>query len=131
VKALSDLLSEHEGPLTADFQRVYGLRLIDAVRSRSEAELLDLIQWLPPGCALHAARAGKPELFDWSTTDDLILGVANLLMHNTYVTAQVQSPKKLKVPKLIPGPRGDSKSSGGNNQDMNAIARGFLNSQKG
>lgn len=130
VKTLSDVLAKHEGALTADFQRVYGLRLIDAVNARDLDELLNLIQWLPSGSAFHADRDGKPELFGWTPTEDLILGVANLLMHNTYVTAQVQSPKKLKTPKPIPGPRGDTKSSG-EKQDMNAIARGFLNAQKG
>lgn len=129
MKALSDLLSEHEGPLTADFQRVYGLRLIDAVRSLSWDELLDLIRWLPPGSAMHAAREGSDGLFTWTPTQDLLLGIANLLSYNTYTTAQVQSPKKLPVPKPIPGPR-DKKSSG-SKQDMNAIARGFLNAQKG
>lgn len=127
---MSDLLSAYEGPLTADFQRVYGLRLIDAVRSRTWDELLDLVQWLPPGSALHSAREGKPGLFAWTHTDDLILGVANLLMHNTYATIQVQSPKKIKAPKPIPGPRGDTKSSG-DKQDANAIARAFLDAQGG
>lgn len=130
MKALSDLLSEFEGPLTADFQRVYGLRLIDAVRSRSWDELLDLIRWLPPGSAMHSVREGKPGLFNWTATEDLLLGIANLVLHNTYTVAQVQSPKKLKIPKPIPSPRGDTKS-GGDNRDANAIARGFLNAQKG
>lgn len=129
MKALSDLLDEYEGPLTADFQRVYGLRLIDAVRLRTWDELLDLIKWLPPGSAMHSAREGKPGLFQWTATQDLLLGIANLVLHNTYTTAQVQSPKKLKVPKPIPSPHG-TKSSG-DNQDANAIARGLLNAQKG
>lgn len=116
--------------MTADFQRVYGLRLIDAVRSRTWDELLDLIQWLPPGSALSSAREGKPGLFAWTHTDDLILGVANLLMHNTYATIQVQSRKQLKAPKPIPGPRGDTKSSG-DKQDANAIARALLDAQEG
>jgi hypothetical protein len=130
VKALSDLLEEYEGPLTADFQRVYNLRLIDAVRSRTWDELLDLIRWLPPGSAMHSARQGKPGLFTWTATEDLLLGIANLVLHNTYTTAQVQSAKKLPVPKTIPSPHGDTKSSG-DKQDANAIARGFLNAQKG
>lgn len=130
MKALSDLISEFEGPLTADFQRVYGLRLEDAVWSRSWDEMLDLIRWLPPGSAVQSAREGKPGLFNWSATEDLLLGIANLVLHNTYTTAQVQSAKKLPVPKPIPSPRGDTKSSG-DKQDANAIARGFLNSQKG
>ena len=130
MKALSDLLDEYEGPLTADFQRVYGLRLIDAVRFRTWDELLDLIKWLPPGSAIESAREGNDSIFMWTATEDFLLGIANLVLFNTYTTAQVQSPRKLKVPKPIPSPRGDTKSSG-NRQDMNAIARGFLNAQKG
>lgn len=120
--------------MTADFQRVYGLRLMDAVRSRTWDELLDLITWLPNGSAFQASQEAKGDtkkaraLFDWTPTEDILLGIANLVLHNTYVTAQVQSPKKLKVPKPIPSPRGDTKSSG-DKQDMNAIARGFLNAQ--
>ena len=130
MKALSDLLEEYEGPLTADFQRVYGLRLVSAVRSRSLDELLDLIRWLPPGSALHSAREGKPGLFMWTPSEDLLLGIANLVLHNTYTTAQVQSPRKLKAPKSIPSPRGESKSNG-DKQDANAIARALLEAQKG
>ena len=130
MKVLSDLLEEYEGPLTADFQRTYNLRLIDAVRSRTWDELLDLIKWLPPGSAMHSAREGKPGLFTWTPTEDLLLGIANLVLHNTYTSAQVQSARKLPVPKPIPSPHGDTKSSG-DKQDMNAIARGFLNAQKG
>ena len=130
AKAMSDLLAEFEGPLTADFQRVYGLRLEEAVKLRSWDELLSLINWLPPGSALHSAREGKPGLFTWTPAEDLLLSIANLVMHNTYATIQVQSPKKIKPPKTIPGPRGDSKSSG-DRQDANAIARGLLNAQEG
>jgi hypothetical protein len=129
VKALSDLLSEFEDPLTADFQRVYGLRLEDAVRDREVDEILSLVKWLPPGSALHASRSGKPGLLLWTPTEDLLLGIANLVLNNTYVTAQSQSTKKIKVPKSIPSPRGDKTT--GDRQDMNAIARGFLDAQKG
>lgn len=66
----------------------------------------------------------------WTQTEDLLLGVANLVMNNTYTTAQVQSARKLKAPSPISSPRGDTKSNG-DKQDMNAIARGFLNSQEG
>jgi hypothetical protein len=130
VKVLSDLLDEYEGPLTADFQRVYNLRLIDAVRSRTWDELLDLVKWLPPGSAMHSAREGNPGLFTWTPAEDILLGIANLIQVNTHATIQVQSRKTIKGPKPIPSPRGDTKSSG-DKQDMNAIARGFLNAQKG
>jgi hypothetical protein len=130
VKALSDLLTEFEGPLTADFQRVYGLRLEEAVSSRSWDELLSLINWLPPGSAMHAAREGKPGLFTWTPAEDLLLSIVNLVMYNTYATIQVQTPKKIKTPKSIPGPRGDLKSSG-DKQDAGAIARGLLDAQEG
>ncbi len=130
MKVLSQLLTEYEGPLTADFQRVYSLRLIDAVWSRTWDELLDLIRWLPSGSAFVSAREGNPGLFSWTATDDLLLGLINLVQHNTYVTAQTQSTKKIKAPKPIPGPRGDSKSSG-EKQDANAIAKALLDAQKG
>lgn len=116
--------------MTADFQRVYGLRLISAVKGRTFDELADLIKWLPSGSAFHAAQASNPKLFGWSATEDMLLGIMNLIVHQTYVIAQVQSPKKIPVPKSIVGPRGDQKASA-DKQDMNTIARGFLDAQKG
>lgn len=85
---------------------------------------------MPPGSAFQASRDGKPELFSWTQNEDLLLALANLLLYNTHTTAQVASTKKIKAPKMIPSPRGDTKSSG-DKQDLNAIARKFLDAQKG
>lgn len=137
ARALSDILTAHEGPLTADFQRVYGLRLVSAVTDRDESELLDLVQWLPRGSATHAAIEARGDgskaraLFGWTPVEDLTLGLVNLIAHQTYVLAQVNSPKKIQAPQPVPGPRG-STPNGPKRSDASAIARGLLaQAQKG
>lgn len=135
MRTLADFLEEYEGPLTADFQRVYGLRLVSAVEERTTEEITDLIEWLPTGCAFHASMEAKGDtraarrLFEWDTSKELLLGALNTIRHQSYVIAQVQSPKKIAVPKSVPGPR-DKKSSG-DKTDMNAIARAFMQAQGG
>lgn len=109
--------------------------MISAVGERSHTELLDLIEWLPKGCAFHASMEANGDvqtarkLFEWKTSDELLLGALNTIRHQSYVIAQVQSQKKIPVPPSVPGPR-DKKSSG-NKQDMNAIARALMQTQGG
>ena len=110
---------------------MYGVRLVSVINDRDEAELLDLVQWLPRGSALHASieakgdRAKSRVLFGWTPGDDLALGLVNLVAHQTYVLAQVNSPKKIQAPQPVPGPRG-STPNGPKRSDASAIARGLL-----
>ena len=136
ARMVSDFLARAEGPLTADFQREYGLRLKDAVLARDEDEIIDLITWLPNGSAFSAhvqANGDKTKarsLYTWSSTEDLLLGIANRVSHQTYVVAQTQSTKKLSAPEPVPGPRGKTPNGpkGGNATGM---ARALLAAQKG
>jgi hypothetical protein len=121
--------------MTADFQRQYGLRLEDAVVSRTETELEDLVTWLAPGSAMHVLAGAKGSLpaalkvYGWSVDADLLLSLANLISHQTYVVAQVQSAKKLKPPEPIKGPRGKTQKSA--QTSAGAMARKLLAEQKG
>jgi hypothetical protein len=136
ARMLSDFLTKAEGPLTADFQREYGLRLKDAVVDRDEDEVLDLITWLPVSSAFMATLQSNGDknkargLYSWSATEDLLLGIANRVSHQTYVVAQTQSTKKLSAPEPVPGPRGKTPNGpkGGNATGM---ARALLAAQKG
>jgi len=135
ARMLADLLAEYEGPLTADFQRVYGLRLSHTVVTHEMGELEDLILWLPNGSAFLAAKEAKGdkrkarELFGWTVLEDLALGLANISAHQTYVVAQVNSPKRLTAPKPVNGPRGKT-PEGPKNSSATGIARALLQAQK-
>lgn len=135
VRALSDLIEKYESPLTADFQRVYGLRLSQAVQERDEDEILDLITWLPAGAALHAYQESNGDLkkalklYGWDTSNELGLAMVNLVRHQTYVIQQVQSPKKIPVPQMTLGPR-PAKKKVPASLDANGIAHGFLQAAK-
>lgn len=136
ARGMSDLLEVYEGPLTADFQRVYGLRLIQTVVTHELDELLSLITWLPSGCAYHATLESEGDLerarslLGWTPLQDLTLGLANLVSHQTYVISQTNSSKRLKPPTPVPGPRG-TKPTTQTTRSATGIARAFLEAQKG
>lgn len=131
---LADLLEKYEGPLTADFRRVYGLRLQDSVTELEEQELADLIQWLPPGCAFQAMQEANGDLatalrlFLWTSESEMSLWTLNFLQKLVYITEQVHTKAKVSPPEFVPGPR--SKPVRKKN-DANAIARQFLAAQGG
>lgn len=57
--ALPLLLREHGEVIEADFQRYYGLDLLDLYRGRlTPRKTMALIKGLPPGSALHRAHGG-------------------------------------------------------------------------
>jgi hypothetical protein len=129
ASAIASLLEEYEGPLTADFQRFYTLRLADTVVSREHQEVLDLIRWMPPGSAFQAAREAKGEddralqIFHWTIAEDLL----TTLLVQTQVLIHAHSSKKVTFPPLPKNPR-DTKTrrKGG---DAAAMARQFLAAQ--
>lgn len=132
VKGLLRLLREHEAPLTADFQREYGLRLCDVVRERTPDEVEDLIVWLPKDTAFRASFEAKGDHrkavrnWGWSEQEDLLLGLINLISNQTYVIAQTSSPKKLKAPETIPSPRQDTGQKPTPVRDADSQARAML-----
>lgn len=131
ARFVADELELYEGELTADFQRVYALRLIDAVIERDPQELLDLIRWLPPDSAFLAAKQSNSstqaqQLFQWSTQQDLLLKQVNLTQELIWVLAQVNSKKKIARPEPISGPHGSPETKKVSGGDANAFARMLL-----
>jgi hypothetical protein len=108
-------LDSYESALTADFQRVYHLRLADAIQDRTVEEIWDLIVWLPDGSIFRSLSEADgderkaAQLFGWTRTDDLILGLVNLASEQTWVIAQSHSKKPIPPPAIQPGPRGSRK----------------------
>lgn len=102
--------------MTADFQRVYGLRLRGVLETYPEDEILDLVLWLPSDSAFRVSlRTRDPQkaqaLLGWDVNSDLMLLLANLLQANTHATVQVASTKKVTAPKPIPHPMDKPKKS--------------------
>ena len=85
---------------------------MDAIREREFSELLDLVLWLPKESAFRASVEAKGDeakarkVFGWNAVEDLLLGIANMTSHQTYVLQQVNSQKRVQQPKPIAGPRG-------------------------
>ena len=107
MRGLARILAEHEPALTADFQREYGLRLVDAIKTRTLTEIEDLIVWLPKESAFRASfmPGESAQSWNWSDQEELLLLVANMILNQTHVLQQVNSPKKLKQPEMIDSPR--------------------------
>lgn len=110
AREVLDLVETHEGPLTADFQRVYGLRLRDTVCSHDEGELLDLILWLPSGSAFRASYGNEDQgkamvNYQWANEEELLLSIANLIAVQTHTLRQVNSERRVRPPDLVKSPR--------------------------
>lgn len=134
VKGLLRLLAEYESPLTADFQREYGLRLRDVVLERTPDEVGDLILWLPPDAAFPIRYRSKnldQARRDWMWPDDreLTLALINLMITQTHVIQQVQSSKKLKSPTWVDSPREGQKPTR-TRADADSMARALIAAAK-
>lgn len=128
------LVTKHESPLTADFPRFYGQRLLTALTELPHGELLDMIQWLPGESAFHASVRANGDveharaMFGWTNQEELLLGLFNRLSENTWVTAQVSSKKKIPRPKMAESPGSSSRRKEGS---ASMVARSLLDQQKG
>jgi hypothetical protein len=134
VRALIGLLAVGEGPLTADFQRVYNLRLQSVVLDREPDEIFHLVKWLPPDCAYfsHAAHPENLEraraLYHWSEEKEILLQIFNVLQHSDYVHTQSGSKTKVPMPDPVPSPRSEVQKAKAN--DANSIAMSLLKKAK-
>lgn len=110
------------------------------MNDRTEAELLDLIQWLGPGSAFVASRSNSVNplaLNRWTHIEDLLLSLVNLTQHQTYVLRQINNKKKESVPEPVLGPRGKTPTKKRNDADsmaraqLAALKRARIEAQKG
>lgn len=137
ARMILDLLEKYESPLTADFRRFYSLRLTDAALTMDSDEFIDLAHWLPSESAFVVASQCNGDLrqargiLGWSQTDDLLVGLLNLVQHQTYVIAVVAGDKRAKPPKAIENPRSLAPPKHRAGGDASAFARALLAQQKG
>lgn len=133
MRVLADLVERFESPLVADFQSVYGLRLVTAIRDREIDEVWDLVVWLPEGSAFRSSYEadGDPDksrrLFGWTVERDYLLAIVNSVRDQTWVVAQAHSKTKIPPIEPIEGPRSVKKKSRG---DADAMARSLLTQQQ-
>ena len=126
-------LEQYESALTADFQRVYHLRLVDAVRERTTQELWDLVVWMPSGsvfgslCEANGDERKAAELFGWTRSEEMLLGLVNLASEQTWVIAQSHSKKPVPTPVPVPGPRTIRKTP---KNSAHTVARGLMQRQE-
>lgn len=123
-----------EGALTADFQREYHMRLVDAVNTLPDDELLNLINWLRADSAYMTLRRANNDalkarsLMGWDVNTDVLFQILNLSQHQIYMTAQAASSKKLAPPEPLKHPLAEKSRSG--NGDASAFAKSFLASAR-
>lgn len=122
-----EFLTEHESALTYDFQSVHHCRLSDTVLTRTSAELLDLVMWLPDDSAFRASLEAKGDtskalhLHGWGARMELLLATVNVLLDQTYVLVQANSKGKIPPPEHVAGPRTEKKPKK-KSSDANSIA---------
>lgn len=137
ARMILDLLEQYEGPLTSDFRRFYHLRLTNSALEIEADEFIDLVQWLPSESAFVTSAQSKGDLskarslMGWTTQDDLMIALLNLINHQTYVIARVAGDKRAKPPKQIENPRTSQVQKRGSGGDASAFARALLAQQKG
>lgn len=104
-------LRKFEGPLTADFQHHYSLRLAEVLTSRTTGEIFDLIVWLPEGTAFRAAQEADGDsdkmyqLYGWNRHLDAMINLVNIGMNQSWMFAAAHSKSKIDKPEMISGPR--------------------------
>lgn len=111
MQSLLRVIERHEGPLSADFRRFYGLRLRSEVLEAEYGELVDLINWLPEESAFRSVIASDGDhtqglrLLGWTHSDDLALAQIEALRNVAYVVEAVNSTRKVKPPEPLENPR--------------------------
>jgi hypothetical protein len=110
------------------------MRLVDAVNTLPDDELLNLINWLRADSAYMTLRRANNDalkarsLMGWDVNTDVLFQILNLSQHQIYMTAQAASSKKLAPPEPLKHPLAEKSRSG--NGDASAFAKSFLASAR-
>lgn len=104
---MARLIREHGDALHADWQRFYGLRLMESLYElHSPDELVAMVMWLPDDAAFWASKKGGPEHKGW--TVDRILAVLQLEAaqwhRHDFVVANSKRNSSIEKPAPIPFP---------------------------
>lgn len=100
-------MDEHGAAVYADLLRFYGVDVVGLVSDPptiSPAQVLALISGLPAESKTVSLLRESDDAVGWDTNSYLLASVVDAVRENTYVTAQVNSKKKLKPPEPLKVP---------------------------
>lgn len=105
-RLLAELVDEHGSILVSDLQQYFQADLGETVSGEgfSPLRILAFLEGMPVGSKSYAALAHEEKAVGWDTQAYLLAGLVDAVRENTYVTAQLQSKKKLKRPEPIDTP---------------------------
>lgn len=106
-RVLAQILDEHAGCVYADLRRYYGVDLTGLFVEPSlitPAEVLALVENLPPESATQAERRNQPDSQGWTASAYLTAMAVDAIRENTFANMQVRTKKKLKPPDKLPVP---------------------------
>lgn len=110
ILSLGGVLTEHWDVIEADLHRHYAVDILDVFRGLlSWRKLRVLIEQLPADSFTKHALAGI-EFDPWSATEHLLAMLHDLVADLTWITATVNSKKKIPVPKPLPRPGDKAKT---------------------
>ncbi|AWY06008.1 tail assembly chaperone [Rhodococcus phage Rasputin] len=104
---LAKLIDEHGGALVADLRLFYGVDLRDAVAEiplYTPRYILELIRFLPTDSAYVAEQRGGQKYRGWDVRTYLAAASVNATREVGFITAQVNSKKRLSEPPMVETP---------------------------
>lgn len=94
IASLLTVLRDHQGAVTADLRRHYGLSLREALLELPARELIDLVDAIPPTDSAVARAAQGDLLGAWTPMDENVAMVVDALRnHLQFLWAQWTAPE--------------------------------------
>lgn len=114
-RALAGLVDDLGSILISDLQFYFQADLGKTVSGEgfSPRRILAFVEGMPPASRTFAALGDDARTEGWDTQAYLLAGLVDAVRENTFVTAQIQSKKKLKRPDPIDVPGNKKKKSDG------------------
>lgn len=105
-RVLGELVDEHGSEVVADLQRHFQVDLGKTITGEgySPRRVLVFVRNMPVGSKTYAALSEDQRSEGWDTQTYLTAALVDAVRENTFVTAQVQTKKKLKRPEPMDVP---------------------------
>lgn len=105
-RVLGELIEEHGSEVVADLQRYFQVDLGRTITGEgySPRRVLVFVRNMPVGSKTYAALSDDQRSEGWDVQGYLTASLVDAVRENTYVTAQVQTKKKLTRPEPMDVP---------------------------